>query len=126
MRPIASWSGAIHQRDPTGTDDVIQWYAAEHLPRLGAVEGVHRARLYQAVPEISNLKTAERQVHGAAPGSQQFLAMYEMHAPDIPHTDAWREAARGTDWSARIVTELRDMERERYWLDFAMWAPGRR
>ncbi len=111
---------------PDGEDEVIQWYATEHLPRLGAVEGVHRARLYRVEPEISNLMTAERQVHGAAAGSQQFLAMYEMNSPDIPNVDTWREAARGTTWSATMVAALRDVERERYWLDFALWASDRR
>uniref|UniRef100_UPI000B7FEFB1 hypothetical protein n=1 Tax=Candidatus Entotheonella palauensis TaxID=93172 RepID=UPI000B7FEFB1 len=108
-----------------GADEVMQWYETEHLPRLGAVEGVHRARLYRAELEISNIMTAERQVHGAASGSQQFLAMYEMSAPDIPHSGAWREAARGTNWSAEMVAALQNVERERYWLNFALWAPGR-
>ncbi|ETX03760.1 MAG: hypothetical protein ETSY2_32620 [Candidatus Entotheonella gemina] len=111
---------------PDGEGETLQWYATEHLPRLGAVEGVHRARLYRAEPDISNLMTAERQVHGAASGSQRFLAMYEMSAPDIPNSGAWQEAARGTDWSANMVASLRDVERERYWLDFALWAPSRR
>ncbi len=70
--------------------------------------------------------TAERQVHGAAASSQQFLAMYEMNSPDIPNVDTWREAARGSTWSATMVAVLRDVERERYWLDFALWALDRR
>ncbi len=111
---------------PDGEEEEIRWYATEHLPRLCAVEGVHRARLYQAELAISNIMTAERHVHGAAPSSQRFLAMYEMDAPTIPQSDAWREAARGTDWSATMVASLRDMEREEYWLDFALWAPDHR
>ena len=47
-----------------------------------------------------------------------------MLSPDIPNSAAWREAARGTARSAKMVAALRDMERERYWLDFALWAPG--
>ncbi len=111
---------------PDGEAEEMAWYADEHLPRLCGVEGVHRARLYRAEPEISNLMTAERRVHGAASGSQRFLAMYEMDAPSIPNSDTWREAARGTDWSAKMVATLQDMERERYWLDFALWAPNHR
>ncbi len=111
---------------PDGANEVAQWYATEHLPRLTAVEGVYRARLYRAESEISRIMTAERQVHGAAAGSQQFLAMYDMRAPDIANSDAWREAARGTAWSAAMVAALRDVERERYWLDFALWAPRHR
>ncbi len=111
---------------PEGSDEVIRWYGEEHLPRLCAVEGTYRARLYRADTAISGIVTAEREVHGASSGTREFLAMYEMNAPDIPNSDAWGEAARGTDWSARMVAALRDLERERYWLDFAFWAPQHR
>jgi hypothetical protein len=109
-----------------GADEVMRWCGEEHLPRLCAVPGTLRARLYRANQEISGIVTAERQVHGASSGSQEFLAVYEMLSPDIPASDVWREAARGTARSARMVAALRDMEREQYWLDFALWAPGRR
>jgi hypothetical protein len=111
---------------PGGAAEVIRWCRDEHLPRLGAVPGTLRARLYHANTAISNIVTAERQVHGASSGTQEFLAMYELTSPDIPTTDAWHEAARGTAWSASMVAALRDVERERYWLDFALWAPGQR
>ena len=111
---------------PDGAAEVIRWYRQEHLPRLCAVAGALRARLYRADTAISTIVTAERQVHGAASGHQEFLAMYELRSADIPNSDAWREAARGTEWSAKMVAALRDLERERYWLDFALWAPGRR
>jgi hypothetical protein len=106
-----------------GAEEVSRWYREEHLPRLAAVPGTLRARLYRAHSAISNIVTAERQVHGASAGTQEFLAMYELTAADIPTSDAWREAARGTAWSASMVAALRDVERERYWLDFALWAP---
>ena len=109
-----------------GADEVIRWYRQEHLPRLCAVDGVCQARLYHADTAISGIVTAEREVHGASSGSQEFLAMYEMNAADISNSDAWREAATGTDWSAKMVAALRDLERERYWLDFALWAPTHR
>jgi hypothetical protein len=112
--------------EPGGADEVVRWYREEHLPRLCAVPGTLRARLYRADAGISGIVTAERQVHGASSGSQEFLAMYEMLSPDIPNSAAWREAARGTARSAKMVAALRDLERERYWLDFALWAPGQR
>lgn len=111
--------------EPGGEEEVIRWYKEEHLPRLCAVEGVLRARLYRRHEGISNIVTAERQVHGASVCKQQFLALYEMLSPEIPNSEAWREAARGTEWSAKMVAVLRDLERERYWLDFALWAPGK-
>jgi hypothetical protein len=101
---------------------VSRWYREEHLPRLAAVPGTLRARLYRAHNAISNMVTAERQIHGASAGTQEYLAMYELTAAHIPTTDAWREAACGTARSAGMVAALRDVERERYWLDFALWA----
>jgi hypothetical protein len=111
---------------PNGSEEVIRWYRDEHLIRLCALEGVLRGRLYQADSAISSIVTAEREVHGASSGHQEFLAMYELTNADLPQSPAWREAATGTAWSARMVRSLRDLERERYWLDFSLWAPGRR
>lgn len=108
---------------PDGADAVVRWYREEHLPRLCAVEGTLRARLYRAEAGISNIVTAERRVHGASSGTQEFMAVYELRSPDIPASEAWREAARGTPWSAEMVAALRHLTRERYWLDFALWAP---
>jgi hypothetical protein len=109
-----------------GADEVIRWYREEHLPRLITVEGALRARLYQTDKKISNIATAERKVHGAATGDQEFLAMYEILLPNIPDSDAWKEAAQGTSRSKQMMGALRDISRLRYWLDFSMWAPGRR
>ena len=117
-------SNPPHQ--PGGADEVIRWYREEHLPRLGAVQGTLRARLYRADAAISNIVTAERRVHGASSGTQEFMAVYELRSPDIPASDAWRNAARGTPWSADMVASLRDLTREGYWLEFALWAPAHR
>ncbi len=110
--------------EPGGADGVIHWYTEEHLPRLCAVEGVLRGRLYRVDGEISNIATAERKVHGASTGDQEFLAMYEMLSPDIPDTDVWKEASGGSERSKQMIGALRDVSFDRYWLDFSMWAPG--
>jgi hypothetical protein len=112
--------------EPGGADEVIRWYREEHLPRLCAVDGVLRGRLYRAESEISNIVTAERKVHGASTGEQEFMAIYELESLDIPESDIWKEAGRGTDWSSKMVGALRDLSREKYWLDFALWSPKRR
>lgn len=111
---------------PDGADEVIRWYREEHLPRLCGVEGTLRASLYRADASISNIVTAERRVHGASPGTQEFLAVYELLNPDIRASKAWRDAAHGTPRSVEMVAALRDLTGERYWLDFALWAPAHR
>lgn len=124
----APYALLVRSNPPASADGsvaVIRWYRDEHLPRLCELEGVLRGRLYRADPAISDIVTAERNVHGASSGHQEFLALYELSDPDLPHSPAWRAAATGTDWSARMVGDLRDLERERYWLDFSLWAPGR-
>jgi hypothetical protein len=65
-------------------------------------------------------------MHGAATGDQEFLAMYELLLPNIPDFDAWKEAAWGTPRSEQMLGALRDVLRQHYWLDFSLWAPGRR
>jgi hypothetical protein len=110
---------------PGGEADVIRWYREEHLARLCTVPGVLRARVYRAQEAISQIVTEERRVHGASPGTQLLLSLYELASSDIPTSQAWREAAWGTSWSAHMVASLRDVERERYWLDFVLWVPDR-
>ena len=62
-------------------------------------------------------------MHHADTGDQELLAMYEMLSADIPESNSWKEAARGTEWSKQVLGALGDVSRERYWLDFALWAP---
>ena len=112
--------------EPAASNEIIGWYREEHLPRLISVKGVLRARLYRTNTKISNIATAERKVHGAATGDREFLAMYEMLSPNIPDSGAWKEASQGTPRSKQMIDALRDVSRQRYWLDFALWAPGRR
>lgn len=108
---------------PAGeAEEVIRWYRDEHLPRLTAVPGVYRGRLWEADTAISQIQTREKKSH---PGHQRFLALYEMNSPDIPSSEQWKDAARGTEWSARMVGSLQDLTRNVYWLHFCLWAPRR-
>ena len=50
--------------EPGGADEAVRWYREEHLPRLCAVPGTLRARLYRADAGISGIVTAERQTRG--------------------------------------------------------------
>lgn len=105
-----------------GADEVIRWYREEHLCRLTTVPGVYRGRLWEADTAISQIQTREKKTD---PGRQRFLALYEMTSPDIPSSERWKEAGRGTEWSARMVDSLQDRSRNVYWLHFSLWAPRR-
>lgn len=106
-----------------GVEDTIRWYQDEHLPRLTEVSGVYRGRLYQADTHISAIMTTERQVHSGSPGSQTFLAIYDIADPNIPHSTAWHEATCGTKRSTQMIAALQHLDREQYWLDFVLPAP---
>lgn len=51
------------------------------LHAVGAVDDVHRARLYRVDEAISNIMTSERQIYGGGPGQQQYMAMIECARP---------------------------------------------
>lgn len=71
-------------RVPAERDEEFNvWYNTEHIPYLSAVPGVLRARRFAAVND-----------------PKQYLAVYELADPDVPQTDAFKQAA-GTPWTNR-------------------------
>ncbi|MFE9328439.1 hypothetical protein ACIHDR_45135 [Nocardia sp. NPDC052278] len=66
------------------------WYDEEHLPRLGALPGVVRARRYEAVQ-----------------GPHQYFAVYHLDDPSLVGSLAWLEAAE-TAWTHRVRTRTFD------------------
>jgi hypothetical protein len=69
---------------PANDAEMVRWYEGDHLPALTSLEGVRRARLYQATA-----------------GAPKFLAIYELASPEVQGSAAWR-AKTDTEWSARI------------------------
>jgi len=99
-------------------------YKDEYLPKMCAVEGIHRGRLYEVDLEVSNIKTNERRIHGAGPGRERFLALFEMASPDITSSEAWKEAQLpGDQDSIERSGKPENMSQELFWLDFMMYAP---
>jgi len=79
--------------DPAAEHEFNEWYNTEHLPQLAAVPGVLCARRYQG-----------------AVGERKYLALYNLTAPDVSRSEAWRKAA-GTPWTERMRPHFRDFLR---------------
>ncbi len=110
---------------PDGDAELLAWYREEHLPRLGAVDGTIRGRVFRRVDAISDIPTTEKEIQRTRVTGQRFLALYELADPDAPNSEAWRDASTGTRRSAAFRERLRDVARELYWLQFARHAPWR-
>jgi hypothetical protein len=79
--------------DPAAEHEFNEWYNTEHLPQLAAVPGVLCARRYKGTV-----------------GERKYLALYNLIAPDVSRSDAWRKAA-GTPWTERMRPHFRDFLR---------------
>jgi hypothetical protein len=111
---------------PGGEEEILAWYKEEHLPRMCALEGVLRGRLFRHSEEVTNVETVESKIHGPKgmqSSARTFLALYDMTTVEPLGTDAWREAATGTPRSAETIKKLLDPVRESWWLDFVKYAP---
>ncbi len=124
FNPPAPAAEASPHRGPReeGTEEVIRWYREEHLPCLTAVPGVRRGRLLDADMAISQIQTKEK---NSDPGRQRFLALYEVNSADVPSSKSWMDAARGTEWSVRMLGSLQSFTWNLYWLHFSLWPPRR-
>ncbi len=110
---------------PDGDAELLDWYREEHLPRLGAVDGTLRGRVFRRVDAISDIPTTEKDIQRTRVTGQRFLALYELADPGAPHSEAWRVASAGTARSAAFRERLRDVRRELYSLQFARHAAWR-
>lgn len=70
--------------DPEHDEEFRDWYGRDHLPAACTVAGVHTAKLYRATV-----------------GEPRYLAVYELDAPDIPSSPAWR-AGTQSEWTERM------------------------
>ena len=69
--------------------DFNRIYDTQHVPELSKVPGVRRVTRFL-------LETAD--VDGVA----KYAAIYEIDTPDLPQTDAWKEASDRGDWATQI------------------------
>ena len=104
--------------------DGIDYYQEKYLPDLCAVQGIHRARFYEVNVEVSNIKTSEQKIHGAGPGREQYLAIFETASLDIMETESWKAAQLPNDRAfVEKFGKLDNLSQEWFWLDFMMYAP---
>jgi hypothetical protein len=71
--------------------ELQEWYDNEHLAALQSVPGCYSAKRYRATD--------------LTPGFPKNLAIYELDAPEVRTSDAWRKAA-DTEWTLRMRTHF--------------------
>jgi hypothetical protein len=104
---------------------VVKWLEEEHLPKVGKIPGVLRARLYEIDEEISNIPTEERRLYSAGPGKERFLATYELEAAEIPKTRAWKETLAGSPAYAKALRAMKIVHNDLFELEFTIYPPGK-
>ena len=75
---------------PAHESEFNEWYNTEHVPALGSVPGVLRARRYRG--------------SGA---TQRYCALYHLEAPEIVRSAAWKDAAN-TPWTEKLRPHFTD------------------
>jgi hypothetical protein len=107
---------------PARAAAIADWYASDLLPALQALTGVFRARLFEVDEEISNIKTAERNIYGGGPGEQKYLAYFEMSQPDIHRSPQWEAVVQAAPYAEKLDS-LQNVFEEVSWLEFVMYSP---
>jgi hypothetical protein len=107
---------------PETQAEMVAWLSQKLLPTLQDIPGVFRVRLFEVEQEISNIKTAERDIDGRGPGEQKYLVYFEMSLPDIHKGDAWR-AVLQSDPHASNLAKMQTLYEEVSWLEFVMYSP---
>ncbi|MDP6832997.1 MAG: hypothetical protein QF521_12010 [Alphaproteobacteria bacterium] len=89
-------------------EDAVNRLARDWLPAVGAMEGVHRVRLYAVDEAISGIMTSERQIYGGGPGQQKYLVMIEAARADSAGGKGELSAAE-------------DLFADGFWLEIALY-----
>jgi len=90
LKSIGAWDAAPYtllvrlETEPAHDAELNRWYDEEHLAALAGVPGVSGARRYRALV-----------------GTPKYLAVYQLAAPDVAQSDAWRKAA-DTPWTLKM------------------------
>jgi len=100
---------------------IVRWFGEEHLPKVGKIPGVLRARLYEIDEGITHIMTEERKIYSAAPGKQRFLATYELTTAEIPKSKAWEETFGGSAAYAKALRAMKVEHRDLFALEFTIY-----
>ena len=106
-----------------GGEAVLHWFEKEHFPRIGKVQGVLRARLYEVDEGISQIMTEERKLYNAGPGKERFLATYEIEAAEIPQAEAWQEAFAARGEYQNALRKMKVSRQDLFSLEFTIYPP---
>ena len=104
---------------------LVKWFEEEHLPKIGKIPGVLRARIYEIDEKISNIPTEERKLYSAGPGKERFLAAYELTAAEIPNSKTWEEVFTGSPTYQSALRAMNVRHRDLFALEFTIYPPGR-
>ena len=74
--------------EPDKEEEFNELYNNEHIPLLLEVPGVLSAARYE------NVEGAE--------GVPKYLAIYEIESPDVPNSEAFRNAGNSGDWPNKV------------------------
>ena len=85
---------------PEHDHEFNEWYNTEHVPALGAVPGVVCARRYRGAAGLQPTGLSRG-------GTQRYVALYHLEAPEVVRSDAWRKAA-DTPWTQKLRPHFRD------------------
>jgi hypothetical protein len=110
--------------ESTAGINAIHPYQEKYMPDMCAARDIYRGRLYEVDFEVSNIKTSERKIHGAGPGRERYLAIFETASLDIIQSGSWKTAQMPDDRAAvEKIGKLENTSQELFWLDFTMHAP---
>jgi hypothetical protein len=112
---------AVRFTTGAGSDRVVEWCGATHLPAVCSIPGVRRARLYEIDAATSQIMTAERQLYRAGPGTERFLATYELASRDILDSPAWRTAMLGSTTAGGSLPEIQIRHQDLFVLEFTIY-----
>ena len=75
---------------PEHEHEFNEWYNTEHIPALGSVPGTLCARRYRGIG-----------------GTQRYVALYHLTAPEVVRSAEWKKAA-DTPWTQKMRPHFRD------------------
>ena len=102
------------------------WYNEDHLPALGAVEGVRYARRFKMVESAPSVQPSpgssdvdSDKLFDGTQNAHTYLALYEMDSLEIMETEDWKNAA-GYGRTAQVRPLFKDVKRNIYKLIFSI------